>query len=76
MKTVQITLDELLVEEVDEAVRELGTSRSAFTRHALRAALGRLRVEALEKRHRRGYELRPVEPSEVREWEEEQVSPD
>ena len=76
MKTVQVTLDEPLVEEVDKAVRELGTSRSAFTRHALRAALSRLRVEGLEKRHRRGYELRPVKPSEVHEWEEEQVWPD
>ena len=76
MKTVQLTLDEPLVEEVDRAVRELGTSRSAFTRAALRAALARRQVKALEKRHRQGYELQPVHPSEVNEWEEEQVWPD
>ena len=76
MKTVQLTLDEPLVEEVDEVVRELGTSRSAFTREALRAALTRLRLLALEERHRKGYELHPVEPSEVHEWKEEQVWPD
>ena len=76
MKTVQLTLDEPLVEEVDKVVREMGTSRSAFTRVALRAELARLRVQALEERHRKGYELRPVEPSEVHEWEEEQVWPD
>lgn len=76
MKTVQLTLDEPLVEEVDKAVRELGTSRSAFTREALRAALGRRQTEALEARHRKGYELHPVEPSELRDWEEEQIWPD
>jgi len=76
MKTVQLTLDEPLVEEVDKAARELGTSRSAFTREALRAALTRRRIQALEEQHRKGYELRPVEPSEVHEWEEEQVWPD
>jgi metal-responsive CopG/Arc/MetJ family transcriptional regulator len=76
MKTVQLTLDEPLVDEVDEVVKELGTSRSAFTREALRAALDRRRIEALEERHRRGYERHPVEPAEVDEWEEEQVWPD
>ena len=76
MKTVQLTLDEPLVEEVDQVAREMGTSRSAFTRQALRAALARRRIEALEEQHRKGYELRPVEPSEVHEWDEEQVWPD
>ena len=32
MRTVQLTLDEPLVEEVDEVAKRLGTSRSAFTR--------------------------------------------
>ena len=76
MKTVQLTLDEPLVAEVDAMVKELGTSRSAFTREALRAALARLRSEALEEQQRRGYQRHPVEPSEVEAWEEVQVWPD
>jgi len=76
MKTVQLTLDEPLVSEVDKVVKELGTSRSAFTREALRAALARRRIEALEEQHRKGYERQPVAPSEVDAWEEEQVWPD
>jgi metal-responsive CopG/Arc/MetJ family transcriptional regulator len=76
MKTVQLTLDEPLVEEVDRAVKRLGTSRSAFTREALRAALARMRADALEKQHRRGYERYPVTSDEAGEWEEEQVWPD
>ena len=76
MKTVQLTLDELLVSEVDKVVKELGTSRSAFTREALRAALARRRIEALEEQHRKGYERQPVAPSDFDAWEEEQVWPD
>jgi len=39
MKTVQMTLDESLVREVDKAAKRLGTTRSAFARKALREAL-------------------------------------
>ena len=38
MKTVQMTLDENLVKAVDSAAKKLGTTRSAFTRQALRSA--------------------------------------
>ena len=37
------TLDEELVQAVDEAAKRLGTTRSGFTRKALRQALTRLR---------------------------------
>ena len=76
MKTVQMTLDEDLVEAVDEAAKGLGTTRSAFTRDALRQALARLRVEQLERKHRKGYERHPVKPGEFDLWESEQVWPD
>lgn len=76
MKTVQLTLDEPLVAEVDAVVKELGTSRSAFTREALRTALARRRSEALEARQRQGYERHPVRSDEVEAWEEEQVWPE
>ena len=71
-----MTLDQALVEAVDGAARRLGTTRSAFTRRALTDALERMRVEALEKRHRRGYERHPVRPGEFISWEQEQAWPD
>ncbi len=71
-----MTLDPRLVEAVDGAARRLGTTRSAFTRKALTDALERLRIEALEKRHRRGYERHPVRPDEFGGWEPEQAWPD
>ena len=71
-----MTLDERLVERVDRAARKLGKTRSAFTRDALRDALARQATIEKERRHRRGYEARPVEPGEFAEWSKEQVWPD
>jgi metal-responsive CopG/Arc/MetJ family transcriptional regulator len=76
MRTVQMTLDERLVDRVDSAARRLGKSRSAFTRDALRDALSRLATIEKEGRHRRGYEAKPVRPGEFDDWEKEQVWPD
>jgi len=45
MKTVQMTLDENLVKAVDSAAKKLGTTRSGFTREALRNALKEVRVK-------------------------------
>ena len=73
MKTVQMTLDEDLVEAVDRVSKKLHTSRSAFTRKALRDALARYSIEQMERRHRQGYERHPVAENEFSVWEEEQA---
>ena len=72
MKTVQMTLDDDLVEKVDKIVKEIKTTRSAFTRTALREAIKNLNVNRLEQKHRRGYEIHPVKKDEFSIWEEEQ----
>jgi hypothetical protein len=73
MKTVQMTLDDNLVLEVDKAARRMGTTRSAFTRDALRSALQRIRAKELEQKHREEYERKPVRQGEFSIWEHEQV---
>ncbi len=73
MKTVQMTLDEKLVMEVDRAVEKLGTTRSAFTRQALRQALETIHVKILEQQHREGYTRQPAKQGEFSDWESEQV---
>ncbi len=73
MKTVQMTLDENLVKAVDSAAKKLRTTRSAFTREALRSALREVRVRDLESKHREGYRRKPVKRGEFSEWESEQV---
>ncbi|MCK4527570.1 CopG family transcriptional regulator [candidate division WOR-3 bacterium] len=72
MRTIQMTLDDNLVQSVDKVVKELKTTRSAFTRNALRNAINRFNISRLEEKHRRGYELHPVNKEEFSVWEEEQ----
>lgn len=76
MKTVQMTMEPELVAQVDEAVQRLGTTRSAFTRQALKTALEDLRTQELERRHREGYRRKPVQPGEFDDWDSEQVWPE
>lgn len=73
MKTVQMTLDEDLVRSVDRVVKKSHTTRSAFTRNALREALRKSNVSRLEQQHRKGYEIHPVNKKELSAWEEEQA---
>jgi metal-responsive CopG/Arc/MetJ family transcriptional regulator len=73
MRTVQMTLDDELVSSIDKAAKRLKTTRSAFTRDALRSALERLRVQELERKQREGYTKKPAKRKEFDVWEHEQV---
>ncbi len=73
MRTIQMTLDDDLVKAVDRVSKQLHTSRSAFTRNALREALARYSLEQLERKHRQGYERQPVTADEFSVWETEQA---
>ena len=72
MRTIQMTLDDELVESVDEIVKELQTTRSAFTRDALRSAVKYLNIKKQEEKHKKGYEMYPIKSDEFDIWEEEQ----
>ena len=73
MKTVQMTLDENLIASVDKLAKRLGTTRSAFTRQALKTALREVRMNELERKHREGYKRKPIKRGEFGDWETEQV---
>ena len=72
MRTIQMTLDNELVESVDKLVKELNTSRSAFTRDALREAVNRFYKDLQEEKHRQGYRAHPANKNEFSVWEKEQ----
>ena len=72
MRTIQMTLDDDLVDNVDNVVKQLKTTRSAFTRKALQDALKRVNIAMLEKSHKNGYERFPAGNSEFSVWESEQ----
>lgn len=73
MKTIQMTIDEPLLEEVDHVIRDLKTTRSAFIRSALQLALRQHAISRLEREHSEGYAKHPVEPGEFDIWEPEQA---
>jgi metal-responsive CopG/Arc/MetJ family transcriptional regulator len=68
MKTIQMTIDEQLLTKVDTAIATLGTTRSAFIRDALQAALKQLQIKAWEQQHIAGYQKLPMTQDEVAEW--------
>ncbi len=72
MRTIQMTLDDDLVEDVDIVVKKLKTTRSAFTRKALKEAIERVNIAMLEKSHKKGYKRFPAGNSEFSVWESEQ----
>ncbi len=73
MKTIQMTIEEKLLSEVDETIQVLETTRSAFIREALRLALNRHKLRLMEAQHAKGYADYPVEPEEFDVWETEQT---
>jgi metal-responsive CopG/Arc/MetJ family transcriptional regulator len=72
VKTIQMTIDEPLLDQVDKAIQALDTTRSAFIRDALQLKLWQLRIDELERKHAEGYARHPVEPGEFDVWEAEQ----
>ena len=72
MRTIQMTLDDELVEAVDKLVKKLKTTRSAFARKALREAIRQVNIKTLENKHKKGYEIYPVSKTEFSVWESEQ----
>jgi metal-responsive CopG/Arc/MetJ family transcriptional regulator len=73
VKTIQMTIDEELLATVDEYVSRQGTSRSAFIRQALEAALRRAHIRRLEEEHAAAYRAVPQTEAEVVEWIEAQT---
>jgi metal-responsive CopG/Arc/MetJ family transcriptional regulator len=68
-----MTLDDDLVKTEDRVSKGLHTTRSAFTRNALRAALARHTIGELEQKHRAGYERCPATSDEFSVWDGEQA---
>lgn len=73
MRTIQMTLDDDLVNELDSIVQESSTNRSAFTRDALRKAITYYHQLKLAEKHRKGYQQHPVQDGEFSAWEDEQA---
>lgn len=73
MKTVQMTINEELLIQIDQVVKDEGSNRSAFMRQALENALRHYKIAQLEQQHTNAYLQQPVKADEVDEWLEEQA---
>lgn len=72
MKTIQMTIDERLLEAVDKLSRARKITRSALIRDALQTELRREETRAAESRHAQGYADKPVRAGEFDVWLDEQ----
>ncbi len=70
MKTVQMTVDEALLDRVDALVKQAKRTRSEFIREALQREVRRLESERLEREHRESFEREPQDPDET--WQPSQ----
>lgn len=73
MKTIEVTIDEALLAEIDSATRSLDISRETFINAALQRALREQSVIAQEQRHEQGYARRPPGVDELEVWDAERV---
>ena len=71
MTTIQIALDEGLLQAADRAARRTKRNRSALIRDALREHLRRLEIRELEERDREGYSKSPQGQEDSFVWETE-----
>ncbi len=73
MKTIQLTLDDDLLDRVNQAIAQQQTSLTLFIKESLIHYLHKLKIKEMEKQHREGYSKQPVQNGEFDIWEDEQV---
>jgi metal-responsive CopG/Arc/MetJ family transcriptional regulator len=73
MKTIQMTINEELLRELDRTIEQMKITRSAFIRESIVYYLKRKKILEMEKQHKAGYEKKPVREDEFGIWEDEQV---
>ena len=76
MTTIQVVLEDSLLQATDRAVRRLKVNRSALIRDALREHLRRLAIAEKESRDREGYVRHPIAKDEFDVWDKVTSWPD
>jgi metal-responsive CopG/Arc/MetJ family transcriptional regulator len=76
MATIQIVIDNELLQATDKAAKSENTNRSALIRQALQDYLKKLRIKEMEERDRLGYLAKPQTEEEFMPWVEAAVWPE
>ena len=72
METIQLTIDESLLAEVQQATTALQMTPSDFMRVALERALQQRAIIAKEREDAEGYAKQPQTAEEIEEWQPEE----
>lgn len=72
METIQLTLDESLMAQVQQATAALQMTRSDFIKVALERAVQQREIIAKERQDAEAYSKSPQRPEEIEEWQDEQ----
>ena len=73
METIQLSIDESLLAEVQQATAALQITPSDFMKVALERALRQREIIEMELRDAKAYADNPQRPEEIAEWQDEQV---
>ena len=83
MKTIQITMDEKLLAQLDRTLKGRRRQRSAFIRESIAAQIRRQHIQLLEEREREAYRKHPflagefdVDPNQLawpEDWEDDGI---
>ena len=73
MQTIEVTIEDALLAQIDRVTRELSLTRAAFIRQSIEAALRQQEILAQERQHAEGYARNPVQPGEFDGWEKVRV---
>lgn len=77
METIQVVIDQKLLQASDRAAKKAKLNRSELVRLALREHLQRMQILEAEQRDQRGYEKLPAsKATEDSGWETEAVWPE
>jgi antitoxin component of RelBE/YafQ-DinJ toxin-antitoxin module len=72
METIQLSIDDSLLAEVQQATNALQMTRSDFFKLALERALRQRKIIELEIRDAKAYAEKPQTVAEIEEWQGEQ----
>ena len=72
MEIIELSIDESLLAEVQQATAALQMTPSDFIKVALERALQQREIIAKERRDAQGYAAHPQQPEEIEEWLDEQ----
>jgi len=72
METIQLSIDESLLAEVQQATAALQITPSDFMKVALERALRQREIIEMELRDAKAYADNPQRPEEIAEWQDEQ----